>query len=254
MLRSTERFSSRVENYIKYRPGYPAAVLELLRTHCALASGSSIADVGSGTGILTTLLLESGAEVVAVEPNDEMRAAAERLLSGHSRFRSVAGTAEATTLPAGSVELVVAGQASHWFDVHRARAEFMRVLKPGGWVALIANERPPEPTPFLADYEALLRRHSAEYDQISSLRLDENRIREFFGGWCELTTFPNQQIFDFEGLEGRLLSSSYAPEPRHPDHEPMLAGLRQVFERHQRAGQVVFPLQTLVYWGRLEQR
>ena len=254
MLRSTERFSSRVENYSKYRPGYPAAVLELLRAQCALAPGSSVADMGSGTGILTALLLESGAEVLAIEPNHEMRAAAEKLLGGHSRFRSVAGTAEATTLPAGSAELVVAGQAFHWFDVHAARAEFMRVLKPGGWVALIANERPPELTAFLADYEALLRRHAAEYDQIRSLRVDETRIREFFGGRCELTTFPNRQIFDFERLEGLLLSSSYAPEPGHPEHEPLLAGLSQVFERHQRAGQVVFPYQTLVYWGRLEQR
>ena len=254
MLSSTERFSSRVENYIKYRPGYPAAVLELLRAHCALAPGSSVADVGAGTGILTALLLESGAAVVAVEPNREMRAAADRLLGGQSRFRSAAGTAEATTLPAASVELVVAGQAFHWFDVQRARAEFIRVLKPRGWVALISNEQPPEPTPFLADYEALLRRHAAEYDQISSLRVDETRIREFFGGRCELTTFPNQQIFDYAGLEGRLLSSSYAPEAGHPEHEPLLAGLRQVFERHQRGGQVVFPYQTLVYWGRLEPR
>ena len=254
MLRSTERFSSRVENYIKYRPGYPAAALQLLQAQCALAPGSIVADVGAGTGILTALLLKSGAAVVAVEPNREMRAAAERLLSGDGRFRSVAGTAEATTLPAGSVELVVAGQAFHWFDVQRARAEFIRVLKPGGCVALISNEQPPEPTPFLADYEALLRRHSAEYDEISSLRVDETRIREFFGGRCELTTFPNQQIFEFAGLEGRLLSSSYAPEPGHPQHEPMLAGLKEVFERHQRAGQVVFPYQTLVYWGRLEQR
>ena len=249
-----QRFSSRVENYIRYRPGYPPEVLELLKRECGLVRDSVIADIASGTGILTCMLLENGNRVFGVEPNPDMRKAGEELLARYPAFTSVAGTAEATTLPDHSVDFVTAAQAAHWFDREKARREFTRILKPGGWVALIANERPPELTAFLADYEALLRRHAAEYDQIRSLRVDETRIREFFGGRCELTTFPNRQIFDFERLEGLLLSSSYAPEPGHPEHEPLLAGLSQVFERHQRAGQVVFPYQTLVYWGRLEQR
>jgi SAM-dependent methyltransferase len=252
MLSSTERFSSRVENYVKYRPSYPPAVLELLRVKCALARTSSVADAGSGTGILTELLLETGAEVFAVEPNQEMRAAAERLLSDYGRFRSVPGTAEETTLPTASVDLITASQAFHWFDVQKARRELARILKPRGWVALIWNERPLDAMPFLDDYEALLRRHAAEYDRVTSRRVNEPKIREFFGRSPGVAIFANRQTFDFAGLEGRLMSSSYAPEPGHPQYEPMIAGLRDLFERHHRAGKVVFPYRTLVYFGQLD--
>ncbi len=252
MLRSTERFSSRVENYIKYRPGYPAAVLELLRAKCGLAATSTAADIGSGTGILTELLLETGAEVFAVEPNKEMREAAERLLSDYGRFRSVAGTAEATTLPDSSVDLITASQAFHWFDVPKSRGELARILKPRGWVVLIWNERPLEAGPFMDEYDSLLRRHAADYDRVTNMRADEVKIREFFGRKPEAAVFPYRQTFDFAGLQGRLMSSSYAPEPGHPEHEPMLAGLRALFERHSRGGTVVFPYRTLVYFGQLE--
>jgi SAM-dependent methyltransferase len=252
MLSSTERFSSRVENYIRYRPSYPAHVLELLSVKCALAATSTVADIGSGTGILTELLLETGAEVFAVEPNREMRAAAERLLSDYGRFRSITGTAEATTLPGASVDLITASQAFHWFDVQKSRVELARILKPGGWVALIWNERPVEAGAFLDDYEALLRRHAAEYDRVTNMRADEAKIRDFFGRRPESVVFSNRQILDYAGLEGRLMSSSYAPEPGHPEHAPMIAGLRDLFDRYNRAGKVVFPYRTLVYFGRLD--
>jgi SAM-dependent methyltransferase len=252
MLSSTERFSTRVEDYIKYRPGYPAAVLELLRVRCGLAATATVADIGSGTGILTELLLETGAQVFAVEPNKEMREAAERLLRDYGRFRSVNGTAEATTLPEASVDLITASQAFHWFDVPNARRELARVLKPLGWVVLIWNERPPEPGTFLEEYDRLLRRHAADYDRVTRMRADEAKIREFFGRRPHGAVFANQQVFDFAGLKGRLMSSSYAPEPGHPEHEPMIAGLRALFERHSRAGKVVFPYRTLVYYDRLD--
>jgi SAM-dependent methyltransferase len=251
MLNSTQRFSTRVENYIKYRPSYPREVLELLRLRCGLVATAVVADIGSGTGILTELLLETGAEVFAVEPNKEMREAAERLLADYGRFRSVSGTAEATTLPEASVDLVTASQAFHWFDVQKSRHELARVLEPGGWVALIWNERPPEPGLFLSEYESLLRRHAAEYERVTNMRADEVKIREFYGRRPELAVFPNRQTLDYAGLEGRLMSSSYAPEPGHPEHEPMIAGLRELFERHSRAGKVVFSYRTLVYFGQL---
>jgi ubiquinone/menaquinone biosynthesis C-methylase UbiE len=249
VTRPTERFSSRVENYVRYRPSYPRAAIDLLKTRCGLAPGAVVADIGSGTGILTELLLESGAQVIGVEPNDGMRAAAEAHLSAQARFRSVKGTAEATTLAPASIDLLLAGQAFHWFDVEKARREALRLLRSEGFAALLWNESPPQPTAFLADYEALLLRHSAEYAQITASRADVASMRRFFGGAMELATFPNQQTFDFEGLKGRLLSSSYAPEPGHPQHEPMMAGLREVFRRHQHGGQVVFPYRTLVYFG-----
>jgi SAM-dependent methyltransferase len=252
MQNSTERFSSRVENYVKYRPSYPAAVLELLSVRCGLAATSTVADVGSGTGILTELLLETGAEVVAIEPNREMRAAAERLLSDYGRFRSVAGSAEATTLPDSCVDLITASQAFHWFDVQKSRRELGRILRPRGWVALIWNERPLEAVPLLDEYDTLLRRHAPDYDRVREMRADESKMRDFFGRRPEVAVFPNRQTFDYSGLEGRLMSSSYAPEAGHPEHEPMIAGLRNLFERHSRAGKVLFPYRTLVYFGQLD--
>jgi SAM-dependent methyltransferase len=252
MLNSTERFSSRVENYVKYRPSYPAAVLELLSVRCGLDSTSTVADVGSGTGILTELLLETGAEVYAVEPNREMRAAAEKHLNDYGRFRSVEGTAEATTLPAACVDLITASQAFHWFDVQKSRRELGRILRPRGWVALIWNERPLEAVPLLDEYDALLRRHAPDYDRVRDMRADESKMRDFFGRRPESAVFQNRQTFDYAGLEGRLMSSSYAPESGHPEHEPMIAGLRDLYDRHNRGGKVLFPYRTLVYFGQLD--
>ena len=249
MQNSTERFSSRVENYIKYRPSYPAAVLELLSSRCGLGAGSVVADVGSGTGILTELLLETGAAVFAVEPNRAMREAAERHLNDYGRFRSIDGTAEATTLAQASVDLITASQAFHWFDAQKSRLELQRILRPEGWVALIWNERPVEAVPLLDEYDALLRRYCPEYEKVTSMRADESKIREFLGRRPETGVFANRQVFDYAGLEGRLMSSSYAPEPGDPQHEPLIAGLREIFDRHNRAGKVQFPYRTLVYFG-----
>jgi SAM-dependent methyltransferase len=249
MTGPTERFSSRVDNYARYRPSYPPPAIELLRQRCGLVPGAVVADLGSGTGILTQLLLERGAEVFAVEPNDAMRAAAEAQLGHYPRFRSVKGTAESSTLAAASVDLLVAGQAFHWFDPQRARIEALRVLRPGSWAALLWNERPPEATAFLADYEALLTRHAPEYLGITASRADVGTMREFLGAAMELETFANQQILDFEGLKGRLMSSSYAPEPGSPDYEPMIALLREVFDRHERGSRITMPYSTLVYFS-----
>ena len=251
MTAPTERFTSRVDSYARFRPSYPQAAIDLLAARCGLNAAAVVADIGSGTGILTQLLLQKGASVIAVEPNDAMRAAAQAQLAGMPRLASVRGTAEATTLPADSVDLWVAGQAFHWFEVARARSEALRVIRAGGYGALLWNERPPEASAFLADYEALLLRHAAEYAKITASRADEASMREFFGGGMELATFANEQTLDFAGLTGRLMSSSYAPEPGHPQYAPMMAGLRELFQRHQRSGAIVFPYRTLVYFGQL---
>ncbi|MGH8266710.1 MAG: class I SAM-dependent methyltransferase [Steroidobacteraceae bacterium] len=250
-MQPTERFTTLVDNYLRYRPGYPAAALELLEARCGLSAQARVADLGSGTGILTELLLKCGAEVFGVEPNDGMRAAAETSLCAYPRFRSVNGSAESTTLAPDSVDLLIAGQAFHWFDVKRSHLEALRVLRAAGWAALLWNERPTQLTAFRADYEALLLRHAAEYARITASRADVAAMREFLGPAMELATFPNQQILDFEGLRGRLRSSSYAPPPGDPQHEPMIAGLRELFDRHQQHGKVVLGYRTLVYFAQL---
>lgn len=246
-LSSSDRFLGRVEAYAKHRPGYPAAAIDLLQTRCGLSPGAVAVDLGSGTGILSELLLRRGARVFGIEPNEQMRAYSDRALSGD--FRSEAGTAESTRLPDGCCDLLVAGQSFHWFDPRRTRIEALRILKPGAWAALLWNERLQGAVPFLDDYEALLRRYAPEYDAVSRLRAHEHGIAQFFGRPPEHATFPNQQVLDFEGLVGRVVSSSYAPMPAEARHGPLLAGLREVFARHQREGKVVFAYRTLVYFG-----
>jgi ubiquinone/menaquinone biosynthesis C-methylase UbiE len=248
----TQRFSSRVENYIKYRPGYPNGVIETLRNECGLTSDSIIADVGSGTGILTEMFLLNGNAVYGIEPNREMREAAERLLKDYPRFRSVAAKAEETTLDDASVDFITAGQAFHWFDREKTRIEFARVLRPRGWVALIWNERVTTTTPFLVACEQLLKDYSTDYEQVDHRRIDNEVIRDFFGsGQFRLKQFDNYQVFDYEGVKGRLLSSSYAPEEGHPNFEPMLAELERIFQAYQDEGRVVVEYVTQMYYGQL---
>jgi SAM-dependent methyltransferase len=251
MAAPTERFSNRVDNYLRYRPSYPAGVMDALRGDCGLTSDSVVADIGSGTGKLTELLLECGCHVFGVEPNQVMREAGERQLWAHPRFTSVASAAEATTLPERSIDLVTAGQAFHWFDPERCRAEFARILKPGGWVVLIWNDRRTDATPFLVAYETLLLEFATDYEQINHRNIDGTRLHQFFGGEPKLRTYPYAQHFDYAGLQGRLLSSSYAPESGQPNHDQMLVRLRQIFDTHQQNGCVTFKYDTLVYCGRL---
>ncbi|APR84512.1 Methyltransferase [Minicystis rosea] len=251
MTNPTERFSSRVENYIKYRPSYPAAVLDLLRDHHGLSPSSVIADLGSGTGILAELFLKNGNPVMGIEPNREMREAGERLLSAHPRFTSVDGTAEATTLPDASADFVTAGQAFHWFDRARTRPEMERILRPSGWVVLAWNDRRLASTSFLEAYERLLRTFGTDYVTVNHTNIDEGMIRAFFGrGELVMHVVENRQLFDLPGLTGRLLSSSYVPETGDARHAPMLAELAAIFHEHAQDGVVSFDYDTRLYCGR----
>jgi SAM-dependent methyltransferase len=248
-----QRFSNRVEDYVRYRPGYPVGILDVLRDECGLTPESVVVDVGSGTGLLTQLFLENGNVVYGVEPNAAMRGAGEQFLEKYRHFSSVAATAEATTLPDASADFIVAGQAFHWFDAKLVRAEFLRVLKPDGWVAIIWNERKKNATALQRDYEALLQNHSTDYTQVASKYPEWGRMEEFFGKERPRhRTFENEQRFDFAGLRGRLLSSSYSSPVGDPRHEPMLAELRRLFDMHQEKGCVRFEYEAHIYYGRLQ--
>lgn len=249
-LDSTQRFSNRVENYVRYRRRYPAGVIELLSKEAALTPAAVIADIGSGTGISADLFLRNGNTVFGVEPNAKMRQAAEARFQSEPRFRSIAATAEATTLAAGSIDFVVAGQAFHWFNVERVRQEFARILRPGGWVVLIWNARRTDTTPFLRAYEALLNRYGTDYGTVRHENTDEAALSKFFaGGEFQFRSLSNEQRFDFAGLKGRLLSSSYAPTEEDANFEPMIAALEQAFRDHAVAGQVCFEYDTKLYFG-----
>jgi len=247
---STQRFSDRVENYIRYRPGYPQGAVDLLISEAGLTDRSLVADIGSGTGISAELLLRQGIPVTGVEPNEPMRAAAERLLSGYPGFTSVDGTAQATTLPDHSVDLILAAQAFHWFAGAETRAEFTRILRPGGLIALLWNVRLVDTTPFLIGYEALLLEFGTDYNTVRHETIDSRVLGSFFTEGYTLHTFPNQQVFDYASLRGRLLSSSYAPAPGQPRHEEMIAELQRLFALHQQDGTVSIDYTTEVYLGR----
>jgi SAM-dependent methyltransferase len=250
---ATSRFSDRVENYVRYRPGYPPEIMQTLQTECGLMPNHMVADIASGTGIWTRMLLENGNQVFGVEPNAEMRGTGERLLSEFPKFTSVAGTAEATTLADQGVDFVTAAQAAHWFDRKRARHEFVRILKPGGWLVLLWNERVTDSTKFLRDYEQLLLTYGTDYQDIRHEHTTD-AVNEFFDpGPYQERVFDLRQEFDYAGIEGRLLSSSYAPGPEHPQHAPMLNELRRIFDDCAVDGQAAFDYKTRLYFGQLRQ-
>ena len=251
-MQSVDRFSSRVENYARYRPGYPSAIVDLLKEECALTPKSIIADIGSGTGKLSELFLANGNIVIGVEPNAAMRAAAESILAGSPTFRSVDGTAESTTLDDASSDFIIAGQAFHWFDVQKAKKEFKRILKPYGWVVIIWNERVIDTTAFLRAYEQLLLTYGTDYQEVRHENA-EPTVKEFFAPkQPRFAQFPTDQSFNFEALRGRLLSSSYTPGPSSPNFQPMLAELELIFNKYQENGLVRFDYDTRVFYERLD--
>ena len=249
MIDPRQRFSGRVEKYARYRPGYPKAVLELLETECGLTKSSVLADVASGTGLLAELFLENGNHVFGVEPNDEMRGAGERLLRRYLYFTSAAGSAEATTLDEDSVDFFVLGQAFHWFEPERARSEFARILKPGGWVALLWNDPRRDATPFQTAYERVIRTHKTEEYKEFDL---EGEVSAFFGtGGHKHRVFRHRQAFDLDGLKGRVLSSTYVPDKGEPGYGAMMDELERIFTAHEEDGRVAVDYETRMYYGRL---
>ncbi len=251
MPNTVERFSNRVENYVKYRPGYPPEVLKLFRNEMNLQESSVVADIGSGTGISARIFLENGNEVVGVEPNEPMRRAAEEFLRDFPNFKSVDGTAENTNLPDNSVDFVIAAQAFHWFDKAKTRAEFARVLRAGGFVALVWNERQLDSNEFLRDYEELLKKFGTDYEKVRHDNIDKEILKDFFQSDFLSKTYLNVQTLDFEGLKGRVLSSSYMPSETDSRFEPMIIELQRLFEKYAESGKIQILYNTNIFYTRL---
>jgi len=251
MSNTVTRFSNRVANYVKYRPGYPPEMLDLFRREMGLTKDSVLADIGSGTGLSTKPFLENGNTVYGVEPNEAMRDAAEEFLKAFPNFISHNGTAENTNLDAASMDFVIAAQAFHWFDVNKTRQESLRILKPGGWGLLMWNTRQLDATPFLRDYERLLLDSGTDYLNVRHDRINQPELRAFFGGRYDSAEFDNAQPLDFTGLRARLMSSSYVPKEDDSRAIPMLERLREIFDIHQQSGRVNMLYRTQIYYGRL---
>ncbi len=246
-----QRFSSRVTDYVRYRPGYPAEALALLQAECHLCSGHAIADVGSGTGFLSELFLKNGNRVYGIEPNQAMRAAGEEYLASYDSFVSIDASAEATTLNDASVDFITAGQAFHWFDPDGARREFQRVLKPAGWIVLMWNDRQMD-SAFANAYEELLVTYGTDYKRVREAYPESASMQDFFnGGSVSQRSVANAQVLDWEGLAGRLRSSSYVPQEGQPNYAQMMAALEELFRTNQEHGKVRMEYATHVYFGRL---
>lgn len=245
------RFSGRVADYVRWRPGYPAGLIPLLRERLGLRPDWVVADVGAGTGLSAEPFLGHGNRVIAVEPNEEMRAAAVARLGAHAGFEAVAGSAEATGLADASVDLVVAAQAFHWFDPVRARRELARILRPPRRGALFWNTRHTGGTAFLDAYEGLLVRHGTDYQEVRHDRDRSGTLDAFFSEGYERHVLPNEQALDLEGLQGRLLSSSYTPPAGDPRRDALLEEAAAIFAEHARGGRVRVVYDTEVYLGRL---
>ena len=249
-LNSTERFSDRVDDYVRYRPTYPEALIDWLRKAHGVTADWRVADIGAGTGISSKLFLDAGHTVIAVEPNAAMRTAAAKWLGSHVKFLAVDGRADATTLDDASIDLVSVAQAFHWFDPQRTRRECHRILRPGGLAAIYWHSRKVTGTPFLEGYEALMNTYGTDYTSVAERYADEQRMREWFGaGWRGTARFDHRQRLDFQALRGRLMSSSYAPQAGHPKHEPMIAALRELFDACAVDGRVSFDYDTQAYVG-----
>ncbi|HEY2462234.1 MAG TPA: class I SAM-dependent methyltransferase [Candidatus Acidoferrum sp.] len=247
-----QRFSNRVADYVRYRPGYPPGIVAILRENCGLNSGCVIADIGSGTGFLSELFLKNGNRVFGVEPNEAMRLAGEEYLASYDGFTSVAASAEATTLADASVEFVAVGQAFHWFDLAAARREFIRILKPNGWTVIVWNERLIHESPFLQSYEALLRKYGTDYARVNESYPRAEQMCDFFQSAEYLErSVPNIQQLDFAGLAGRLRSSSYVPVEGSKNFGEMMDELQDIFTANQKNGFVRMEYATRIYFGHL---
>ncbi|WP_315122084.1 class I SAM-dependent methyltransferase [uncultured Clostridium sp.] len=246
---SKSRFSSRAKNYNKYRPSYPSEVISFLTEAIGLNKCSFIADIGSGTGISTRIFLDNGNTVYSVEPNEDMRQIAERLLNGYSNFYSVAGSSESTNLQSESIDVIVAAQSFHWFDLIPTKNEFLRILKPNGFIVLLYNIRRNNSVGFMGEYLSLIKKYGEKYINES----DDDFTSDFF---ADKTVYEkvlhNPQIVDFEGLKGNLVSYSYMPNEDDPNFITMISELRNLFNKYNKDGKVILEYDTCISYCKMK--
>lgn len=252
-MQVTERFTGRVESYRLHRPRYPEAIVDLLANECNLTAEKRIADVAAGTGLLAEIFLRRNYSVVAIEPNDEMRAACGQLAEQFPKLECLPGTAEATGLSDAAVDCILVGQAMHWFDLKRSREEFVRILRPDGWCAIVYNNRRRGGDAFHEGYEHILREFGIDYAQVQERHLSSDEIeRRFFApDSARRKSFANAQELSLEALAGRIQSSSYMPRPGQPRYDEMRGAIASLFAQHQSNGRVRLEYECVVTYGQL---
>ncbi len=248
-INSIERFSNRVDDYVKHRPTYPPEILRVFRNQMNLIPESIVADIGSGPGISAKPFLENGNIVYGIEPNRAMRDAADEYLKNFPKFKNIDGTSENTTLADKSVDLILAAQAFHWFDKDRTRKEFKRILTENGFIALIWNERELDSNAFLREYEIVLLEFGTDYETVRHEQITKSVLEDSFQTNFRQATFDNAQTLDFDGLKGRILSSSYMPSPEHPRFDELLKKLKSLFAEHQKNDRIQVLYKTNIFYS-----
>jgi SAM-dependent methyltransferase len=249
-MHPTERFSSRVADYVQFRPSYPEALINFLIDELGLGGPGRVADIGAGTGILTSLLLDRRVRVVAIEPNDEMREAADDCLGGVKGYSSVKGRSESTSLASHSVAAITVAQAFHWFEPAPTREEFIRILEPAGLVLLIWNKRSIDEEGFNGAYEKLVAQFGTDYRRTRMYNFTADEVlTRFYCSAPQKKRFDNSQSFDFDGLMGRLRSCSYIPNADSADFPALKRSAQELFDQFAEDGQVTLKYDANVFWG-----
>ena len=240
-INPTNRFTGRTDNYKAYRPSYPQQVVEYIKNIAAPSADVRIADLGAGTGIFSELLLQAAYSVLTVEPNTEMRQAAEEKLQHYANYISIAATAEQTTIAANSIDIITAAQAFHWFDLETIKQEFERILKPSGSVVLIWNIMRID-TAFMQAYKTFRKQY--EEDIVRPLRGDIAAINAYFAPLtCTEIIIPHSTFLTYDELQGLLLSSSLV----NNSGDEMLNGLRELFDTYAVDDKVEMRYNTMMY-------
>lgn len=249
----TERFSGRVEAYRAYRPGFPRAILPFLREHGALPARAVVADIGAGTGMFAEIFLEAGHRVFAIEPNIEMLEACCELAAHQPALQVLQGSAEATTLPDASIDLIAVGRAMHWFDWPRAHREFTRILRPRGWVLVATNGHRDSNAPVSEEMSAIFRKWRTDSAEADTRHDFNERLQEFLDAatWHRATRYHSMTM-DFPTLLGYAESLSAIPRLGERGYEGMVAELRMIFERYAENGILHTPTACQLFLGRLE--
>jgi SAM-dependent methyltransferase len=252
MAEHAEKFTGKSADYAQYRERYdPEMILPLLREWCGLTPTWTIADIGAGTGMLGDVFRANGNPVTAVEPNADMRAMCTRLHEADPLFRVVAASAEETGLPAASVDMVAVGRALHWFVVEQALREFRRILRPGGWVAVIAAGREGQGREENEAFEKLMQTWTGNLQSTRAGYALYQRLDEFFaGGELHHAEVGSEMHLDWEALRGLTLSISYAPLPGSPLFAGFEAALAEYFDRYQQGGRITIATRCWVNAGR----
>jgi ubiquinone/menaquinone biosynthesis C-methylase UbiE len=250
IMNNTERFSDRVDNYQKYRPSYTDETIDYIFNNFGLSNDSVIADIGSGTRIFTEKLLKRCKKVYAVEPNPEMRIAADKKLSPYKTYESINGTSENTTLDDKSLNGITVAQAFHWFNIEKTKEEFKRILKKDGYIFLIWNKRVSN-TPFLSTYEKILIENIPEYSVVTHNNINEDIIKGFLTKDYSKASFSNNQVFDLKGVLGRLNSSSYTPKENTKEYGLIKVLISKAFTQYSENGFISFNYNTEIYSGKI---